>query len=191
MRPQLKREPLGISTTPIPVTRTMRLQLLVLALILPVGGGAQQPVTPANWRNHPAVRAIRAITQEIETAAREGKLSVQTDSASCNDGAVTLTAHLYADSGGHVRKYVVAGGSEDSYREVRYYYDGHRHLRFSFATLGAVNGTERETRQYFDTTGAQLYKDVRLLKGPGYPGDLEDVVTDPAADFRALCGPSH
>jgi len=175
----------------MPVTSTMRPQLLVLVLILPVGGRAQQPVTAANWRNHPAVRTIRAITQQIEAAARNGKLSVRTDSADCNDGAVTLTARLYTDSVGHVRKYVVAGGSEDSFREVRYYYDGRARLRFSFATLGAVNGTEQETRQYFDSTGARLYKDARLLKGPGYPGDFDDAVTDPLADFRALCGPSH
>jgi hypothetical protein len=131
------------------------------------------------------------MTEQVEAAARQGKLRVQTDSAQCNDGAVGLTAHLYSDSTGRVRKYVVLGGSEDSYREDRYYYDERGRLRFGFETLGAVNGTEQETRQYLDTTGAQLYKDVRLLKGPGYPGDFEADVTDPAADFHALCGPSQ
>ena len=169
----------------------MRAVLLILSLFLPVAGWTQQPVTAANWRNHPAVRAIRVMTEQVDAAARQGKLRVQTDSAQCNDGAVGLTARLYSDSTGRVRKYVVAGGSEDSYREDRYYYDGRGRLRFGFETLGAVNGTEQETRQYFDTTGAKLYKDVRLLKGPGYPGDVEAVVTDPAADFHALCGPSH
>lgn len=169
----------------------MRPLLLILAPLLPVASGAQQPVTAANWRNHPAVRAIRAITQQVEAAVREGKLTVQTDSAECNGGAVKLTARLYADSTAHVRKYVVAGGSGDSYSEERYYYDGRGRLRFSFETLGAVNGTQQQTRQYFDSTGARLYKDVRLLNGPGYPRDSAEVVTDPAADFRALCGPSH
>jgi hypothetical protein len=169
----------------------MRLLLLALALILPGAGWAQRPPTAANWRNHPAVRAIRAITQEVEIALRESKLTVQTDSAECNSGAVRLTAHLYTDPAGRVRKYVVEGGSGDSYSQVQYYYDRHGRLRFSFETLGAVNGTKQETRQYFDSTGARLYKDVRLLKGPGYPGGLDEVVTDPAADFRALCGPSH
>ena len=169
----------------------MRLLLLALACCFPVAGWAQQPLTAANWRNHPAVRAIRAITQQVESAAQQGRLTVQTDSAQCNDGAVALTAHLYTDSAGRVRKYVVAGGSGDSYSEVRYYYDTRGRLRFSFETLGAVNGTEQETRQYFDSAGGQLYKDARLVKGPGYPGGSESVVTDPAADFRALCGPSQ
>ncbi len=169
----------------------MRLLLLALACCFPVAGWAQQPLTAANWRNHPAVRAIRAITQQVEAAAQQGKLTVQTDSAQCNGGAVALTAHLYTDSAGRVRKYVVAGGSGDSYSDVRYYYDTHGHLRFGFETLGAVNGTKQETRQYFDSTGVQLYKDIHLLKGPGYAGGFEEVVTDPVADFRALCGPPH
>lgn len=126
------------------------------------------------------------MTEHVEAAARQGKLRVQTDSARCNDGAVGLTAHLFSDSTGRVRKYVVAGGSEG---EDRYYYDERGRLRFGFETLVAVNGTEQETRQYIDTTGAQLYKDVRLLKGPGYPGDFEADVTDPTAAFHALCGP--
>ena len=169
----------------------MRFLLLTLALLLPVASWAQQPLTAANWRNHPAIRAIRTITQQVDAGVQERNLTVQTDSARCNGGAVTLTAHLYADSAGRVREYVVAGGSGDSYSEERYYYDGLGRLRLAFETLGAVNGTEQETRQYFDTTGARLYKDVRLLRGPGYPRDSADVVTDPAADFRALCGPSH
>src|SRR6266480_5656191 len=167
----------------------MRLIVLAVASCFPVAGCTQQPLTAVNWRNHPAVRAIRAITKQVEAAAQQGKLTVQTDSAQCNGGAVALTAHLYTDSAGRVRKYVVAGGSGDSYSEVRYYYDTRGRLRFSFETLGAVNGTKQETRQYFDSAGAQLYKDARLLKGPGYAGGFEDVVTDPGADFHALCGP--
>ena len=75
----------------------MRLILLALASCLPVAGSTQHRLTAANWRNHPAVRAIRAITQQVEVAAQQGKLTVQTDSAQCNDGAVTLTAHLYTE----------------------------------------------------------------------------------------------
>ncbi len=168
----------------------MRRPFLALAAFLPVVGSAQQPLSAANWQNHPAVRAIRAIAQRVDAAVREGKFTVQTDSKACNDGAVTVTAHLYTDSVGRARKYVVAYGSGDSYSESRYYYDTNGRLRFSFETLRAVNGTEQETRQYFDSAGGQLYKDARLLKGPGYGGS-ESVVTDPAADFRALCGPSH
>jgi hypothetical protein len=161
--------------------------VLLAASSVPVRVWAQPPVTPANWRSHPAIRDVRSISREIDAAIRQGSFSVQTRSAECGGGELSLTAKLYTDSSRRVRKYVIKGGDGDSAGEVRYYYDDHGGLRFTFEVLRAVNGTERETRRYFDSTGSQLYDDVRLLKGPGFAGGFESMVTDPEAHSRALC----
>ena len=164
------------------------LALLVLAL-LPSYSGAQRPVTPRPGPTHPATRPIRALATRIDAMIGLGAFTTYTDSAECNGGSERVTARLYTDSSGQARKYVRAGGSDDAAGEVKYYYDTRGRLRFSVEVLGAVNGTQRETRVYFDTTGTPIYKDVRLTKGPGYPGGFELVIADPAEDFRSLCGP--
>ena len=107
---------------------------------------------------------------------------------SCNGGEVGIVAHLYGDSSGRVRKYAVAGGSGDSYSQAFYYYDRKGTLRFTFIQLGAVNGTNRDDRFYFDSTGSLLYKSSKLLHGPGYPGGADSVVASPRDDFAHLCG---
>jgi len=162
--------------------------ILILAAALPSHAVAQQPVTARNWRHHPSIRAIRGLAAATDAAIKDGELRAQTDSAECHGGEESVTAHLFTDSSGHVRKYVLTGGSEDSAGEVWYYYDLRGRLRFTFESLRAVDGTARETRVYFDSAGVQLYKDVRLLKGPGHPGGFDLVLTDPVADFHSLCG---
>ena len=164
---------------------------LVLAAILPCSTAAQRPaptpVTPRGWGRYPAIRRIRTLTAAIDAAHVLGRMTTQADSAECAEESVRVVAHLSTDSSGHVRKDVRENGSADSTAVVRYYYDTHGRLRFTFESLGAVNGTKRETRIYFDTTGAQVYKDVRLLQGPGYPRGVDPVVSDPAADSRSPC----
>jgi hypothetical protein len=168
----------------------MRLRILVSAAIVlaPQQSQAQGPVTLANWNHHPAILTVRAIYREVEAASKNGTLTEVTDSASCNGGEVGVVAHLYFDSNGRVRKYVVEGGSGDSYSQAFYYYDEKGILRFTFIQLGAVNGTNRDDRFYFDSTGSLLHKSSKLVHGPGYPGGTDSVVVSPRDDFAHLCG---
>ena len=168
----------------------MRLRLLVSAAIVlaPHPSQSQAPVTRANWQHHPAILTVRKIYQEVEAASKNGALREVTDSVSCNGGEVGIVAHLYGDSSGRVRKYAVAGGSGDSYSQAFYYYDRKGTIRFTFIQLGAVNGTNRDDRFYFDSTGSLIYKSSRLLHGPGYPGGADSVVASPRDDFAHLCG---
>ncbi len=164
--------------------------LVFISAITPSPLLSQQPITPSNWRQHPAIRAVRSLTSAVENAIAHGSMSERTDSAECPHGDVSLVAHLFTDSTGHVRKYSIKGGSGDSAGDATYYYDSRGSLRFIFAHTKAVNGTEREDRVYFDSTGTQLYKNSRLLHGPGYPGGFGEPVRDPTHDFQTLCGPA-
>lgn len=151
---------------------------------------AQQPGAAAHLRRSYAIVAVRRIVLAVDSAAAHGRLAEHIDSAQCNDGDITLTGHLFTDSAGHARKYMVEGGSGDSAGDATYYYDLHGQLRFAFSHTNTVHGARQEDRVYFDSTGSQVYKDTRRAHGPAYPGGFGDPVRDPKADFRALCGPA-
>jgi len=168
----------------------MRSLLLLAAFAAATPGSlhTQQPITATNWRRHPAITAVRSMTLTVENAVAHRSVSEQTDSADCDGGRIHVVAHLFTDSTGRVRKYVVKGGSDDSAGDATYYYHLRGTLRFIFAHTNAVNGTQREDRVYFDSTGTQLYKNSRLLHGPGYFGGFGEPIRDPAHDFQVLCG---
>ena len=168
-------------------SKTPRVVALV-TLLAPCPLLGQQPITDANWRNHPAIVTVRRMVLAIDSAALHGKLRQRTDSAVCEGGRVRLAAHLFTDSAGHVRKYVLVGGSDDAAGDATYYYDASGTLRFIFARTNAVNGTEREDRTYFDAAGSQLYANSQLPRGPGYPGGFGDPIRNADEDFHSLCG---
>ena len=166
----------------------MRQRLSLLALVglaaFPLLG--QTPVSPRNWERHPAIREIRALVAQIDSLP----LVEQADSADCGRGYIGITARLFTDSAGRARKYLLAGGSDDSAGEARLYFDATGQLRFRFSTTNAVNGTRQEDRFYYDAQGRELYHDRRRLAGPGY-NDIWDVPAgiNPVTDFHNLCGP--
>ena len=162
------------------------LTLSAAASLIAVAASGQQPTQPG-WAN-PGVFQSHSISVQVETDIRQHKLHVQTDSATCDGGAVSLTASLYTDQKGHVRKYVVAGGHDDAYVTVWYYYDLKGVVRKTITNLGAVNGTSQSTNFYFDTSGALIAKTNDLISGPGFPSPSDSVIRDPVADFRSLCG---
>jgi len=163
--------------------------IVIAALVLTGPSGLrQQPVTDINWRHHPTIVEVRALVAVIDSTVGHGRLIQRTDSAVCDGGRVHLTAHLLTDSAGRTRKYVLVGGSDDSAGDATYYYDAKGYLRFIFARTNAVNGTRREDRIYFDSTGTQVFANHRQLRGPGYAGGFGEPIRDPKADFHSLCG---
>jgi hypothetical protein len=161
--------------------------LFVACIAVPVAVQAQDKAATGNWQRGPRIDSVRAVVKTVERMLRI--LDVVRDSTSCDDGHVVLTATLYTDSSNVVRKFVVAGGSDESAGEERHYYDAAGTLRFTYAATNAVNGTRREDRYYYDETSLLVYHDQRLLEGPGYPGGfLGEPVRDPVAVFRAGCG---
>ncbi len=141
------------------------------------------------WMSHPEIRQIRSLYHEIETAVKNGSLE-ESATRSCDgsgEGGSSVEAIFYETAAGVVRKYVLSGGTGDSAADASYYYDEAGTLRFVFHSLRAVNGTEMETRTYFDATGATVYRDTRLKKGPGWAGGLPESIRSPKEHFMSLC----
>jgi len=167
----------------------LRLSLLlgsVACTALPAVMQAQAKIAGANWLKGPRTDSVRAVVKEVDAIART--LTEQSDSTSCDEGHVVLVSKLFTDSGNVVRRFTVEGGSDESAGEEHHYYDGLGTLRFSFATTSAANGTQREDRYYYDISGALIYHDRRVLKGPGYSGGFTgQPVRDPRGAFLARC----
>jgi hypothetical protein len=161
---------------------------VVLVQFCASGAFAQKPDSAAPIWANPAVWKSHSVQVVTDAEIHQRKLSVQTDSAECSNGAVHVTAQLYSDAKGHVRKYALAVGTGDSFETISYYYDDNGIVRVTWADLGSVNGTSQVTFFYFDSTGALVAKTNNLINGPGYPAGSDSVVRHPGASFRSLCG---
>jgi hypothetical protein len=146
-----------------------------------------QTITTKNWQNHPAILEIRAIYKAVnaQIAAKKLKLE-QTGTGGCPSW--DLERSQYTDAKGLVRRYIKAGGSEDSAVTLEHTYDAQGRLRFVLVTAGAVNDTHLEERFYFDMAGKRLWSDRRET-GPGYTFSEEDflreLVWNPKRAFTA------
>lgn len=160
---------------------------ILLCCGLPLAASSAEPVNDRNWQNHPEIRKIRALYNEVNTAEKAGKFKRASRKCVLHGGSFEINGVLYKDQKGVVRKYVVDAGSGDSVGRAEYYYDTKGIRRFTYRTRGAYNGTKKRDRIYFDEEGVHLYTNHKQ-EGPGYPGsDLEDSIEKPAAHFAELC----
>jgi len=160
----------------------MRIASLFSFLLLSTAAFAvTPPITKSNWTNHPEIKAIRAIYNEVEAADKKGELR----SRSCK---ASMEAKLFEDSAGVVRKYARSGGTEDQWQDALFYYDTAKRLRFIYLSMNAVNGTRMEIRAYYAAKdGELLYYDVKKVRGKGWPLQKLAELSDPRDDFERIC----
>ena len=163
----------------------MRFSLAVLLGLLCVAHA--QTITTDNWQSHPAILEIRGIYAGVGALIAQNKLKLEQKTFGyCPSW--DLERKKYASANGVVRRYVKAGGSEDSAVTFDHTYDALGRLRFVLVKAGAVNDTQLEQRWYFDAGGKQLWLDRRQT-GPGYTFSDADfrreMVQDPKKAFVA------
>jgi hypothetical protein len=147
-----------------------------------------QEITKANWRQHPKIRAVRALVQSIKTDLGSKAYQIsRREFEYCEPYQDTLRM-MARDARGRVRLYERQGGSEDSALTWQHFYDEQGRLRFVFIQGGAANGSQLEHRIYFDETGKRIWEEHKYVKGPGYTfptvwPDEELQMTDPAGAF--------
>jgi hypothetical protein len=163
-----------------------KLSVLLAAVLAPATALPQESQQGADsWMQHPQIREIRRLYQDVEAAVEEGQYSRDERRVMCRGYPIGAT--LFVDSGGVVRKYERTRLAPDVIAEARYYYDSGGMLRFSFQSLRARSGTEKELRTYYDESGQLLYADERLVEGPDEPVRRLPAVWDPREDFQSLC----
>lgn len=142
----------------------MRFALALLLGLLCVAHA--QTITAKNWQSHPAILEIRAVYADVNALIAQKKLKLEVKTFDyCPSW--DLERKKYASTNGIVRRYVKAGGGDDSAVTLDHTYDGLGRLRFVFVAAGAVNDTKLEQRWYFDVNGKQLWVDRRQT-GTGY-----------------------
>lgn len=140
---------------------------------------------------HPSIQEIRRLYQEVEQGISMGVIKGQERSVEgCSPFGETRS--LFSEVDGHIRKYVLDTGSDDSTLVLRHYYDAIGQLRFVFATGGAVNGSSLEHRIYFDENGMRIREERKFTAGPGYPfasfSDKEGLISkDPRKSYDQSC----
>lgn len=160
-----------------------------LLRLLNVQSAAQskQEITESNWQSHPKIVAIRKIVTATEQGLKNRTLkSSKKQFQACGEDQATIR-RIVRDSKGHVTMYeVYHEGREDSSLLYSQYYDEAGRLRFVVVTVYAANGTRAQHRLYFDEAGNIIWRNLKLLKGPGYfaPNDMEELPKqDPAKEF--------
>jgi hypothetical protein len=141
-----------------------------------------------NWENHLEIKKIRTLYNDINTTAKSNRFRKQAKRCVRDDGGGGgISQELYTDKSAFPRKYVVYGGSEDSYARAEYYYDTKGIVRFTYRYHGAVNGTTVEERIYFDQKGERLHQ-YRKEEGPGYPDSgFPGAVANPTFEYMTRC----
>ncbi len=146
-----------------------------------------QTISVKNWQSHPAILEIRGIYADVNTLIAQQKLKLEAKTFGyCPSW--DLERKKYATANGIVRRYVKAGGSDDSAVTFDHTYDALGRLRFVLVKAGAVNNTQLEQRWYFNSNGKSLWVDRRMT-GPGYTFSdadfLREMVWNPKKAFTA------
>jgi len=136
----------------------------------------------------PEIRAVRAVYDSLERDIARGRTTSRDSAIGCAvEGNWSATLTVLKDDLGRIRRFTVAGGSDDSFETVAYTFDPAGRLRFALSQRGAVNGSHGEQRVYWDASGQLLYRDNRLLDGEGYPWPDVEPLFHPATINWATC----
>ncbi len=144
----------------------MNAMKFLFGLLLLVGVVQAQTITVKNWRSDPRILEVRGIYAAVNTLIAKKLLKLeQKKFGYCPSW--DLERSKFTAANGLVRRYIKAGGSEDSAVTFEHTYDARGRLRFVLVKAGAVNDTHLELRFYFDVTGRRVWLDRRQT-GPGY-----------------------
>jgi hypothetical protein len=158
--------------------------LLAIALLFLLGGG--KPITEQNWRQHPAIREIRAINDRVQHMRHQGRLKEEVrEFGNCINGDEVRKISVDEDS--VARIYYFETGSEHWAMEIEVCFDWNGVRRLVSIDASAVNGTIKSYRKYFAATGEMIWEKDTLLKGEGYtfPDPNEFLPTDARKAFNA------
>jgi hypothetical protein len=142
--------------------------------------------------NTPAIRAVRADVQDINSAIKEKRMSTVDATACLVNSEYFELAQVTMDEKKVIRKLAFKGGTSDHLSEAEYYFNAKGKNRFNFVYLGAVNDTRLEVRAYFSSTGQLIHEDRKLLTGEGYPAGLPSAhISDAKLWLKKFCSDAH
>lgn len=144
----------------------MNTMKFLLGLLLVVGVVQAQTITVKNWRSDSRILEVRAVYASVNTLIAKKRLKLESQNFGYCPSWDSERSKFTALNG-VVRRYIKAGGSEDSAVTLEHTYDARGQLRFVLVTAGAVNDTHLELRFYFDAAGKRVWLDRRQT-GPGY-----------------------
>lgn len=163
-----------------------RLFAVIAPLFLAQAALAQ---SPSGASRDSAVAAVRAVYQEVEAAVKEKRLVEHDTTVTCVTDDYDLDGDFWVwqDSAGVVRRFDMDTGSDDSARQLQYYYDSAGRLRFIFGRYGAVVGSHLEERVYYDEHRRELRRIREFTTKRQYPFEQATPLWNPTDEIKRFC----
>ena len=136
--------------------------LIAVSLLL-----ADPPITAGNWRAHPAIVAISAQVDAIETRLK-GVKPREKHFPDCLGSDGDMDRYAFADATGTRKLHLEGGSGDDSGWRMDAYYNDNGALLFVIIRATAVNHAELEHRIYFAGT-KRLYENHVFTTDVTYP----------------------
>ena len=144
--------------------------------------------SPSPRSGSAAVESAASVYRDVEHALKRGQLHRRDTTVTCQQSGLDARAVFFTDRRHRLRRLDTDGGTDDHAEQVAIYFDTLGRARFAFVQRGAVNGTHQEERVYYDERTKAVRRQVRRVRGPGYPFDTLTTVTQSATLVHDLCG---
>ncbi len=151
------------------------------------GGGA---MTKENYQQDARIKATDATVKSVQTGLNSGVItSAKRVFEYCQPYGITERI-LARDKTGTVRMYEERGGSDNSDRRIKRYYNETGQLLFVLVTDAVRGGGDLVQKVYYDKTGKRIWTDNKVAGAPessvpsNYPDDVL-IVASPVKAFEA------
>ena len=161
-----------------------------LAVFACAAAGVGGTLTKENYQQDARIKAIEAMVQSVQTGMDSGAITpAKRVFEYCQPYGITERI-IARDKSGRVRMYEERGGSDNSDRRIKRYYNEAGQLRFVLVTDAIRGGGDLAQKVYYDETGKRLWTDSRVTGAPvnsipaNYPDDVL-IVVNPVKAFEA------
>ena len=151
------------------------------------GGGT---LTKENWQQDVRIKTIEAIVQGVNSGMGSGAIATAKRVFEYCQPYGIVERVIAKDTSGRARMYEERGGSDNSDRRIKRYYDAAEKLRFVLITDVVRGGGQLVQKVYYDEAGKRLWVDNRVTGAPensilsNYPDDVL-VIVNPDRAFAA------
>ena len=155
----------------------------------PSGG---RPLTNENYQQDARIKVIEEMVQNVNTGMGSGAIATAKRVFEYCQPYGIVERDIAKNTSGSVRMYEERGGSDNSDRRIKRYYDEAGKLRFVLITDAVRGGGELVQKVYYDESGKRLWVENKVTGVPenSIPSNYPDDVLVIASPEKAFAEPS-
>lgn len=175
-------------TTTLNIIRSKNILSLLVFVLLSGQSVYAQPITKANWNDHPQIKQIRQLVNDVDKKIKMGVFHVD-ERIFCSKESGWPEVKIASDDTGKVRMYHWLNCGEDSCNQETRYYDEGGGIRFVHFTRRAVNNfMAGESRVYLNENGNIIWEKIEtgVFDEIYEPPDRKGLRSNPSEDFKKI-----